>query len=101
MMSYVNVCYPNDAPVLHHTPVPAFRFVRSVQAPLRVKPALPVVRLNLVVQCPVVGWMPTAVFCLDVTIFIFLSVKKGLAHHYRNKGHEPSADLVTGERQET
>lgn len=78
-----------------------FRFVRSVQAPLQVKPALPVVQLNLVVECPVVSWMPSAVFCLDVTIFIFLSVKKGLAHHYRNRGHEPRADLVTGERQET
>lgn len=104
IMSYVifvNVCYPNNTPVLHHTPVPTFRFVRSVQAPLQVKPALPVVQLNLVVQCPVVSWMPSAVFCLDVTIFIFLSVKKGLAHHYRNRGHEPRADLVTGERQET
>lgn len=98
---FVNVCYPNNTPVLHHTPVPTFRFVRSVQAPLQVKPALPVVQLNLGVQCPVVSWMPSAVFCLDVTIFIFLSVKKGLAHHYRNRGHEPRADLVTGERQET
>lgn len=95
----MNVCSLNIIPVLHHVPVPFYDLLTQCKPPNKVNVLSQVMWFSLVELWGRLVAFSHVLFEFDNPYF--LSVTMGVVHHYRKRGHEPRADLVTGERRET